>query len=114
VHPKLARSLALVTIVLLQNGKDKSLLEFPNGFRIKDSTFIHLHYECFELVLHGDPFLMPCRGSGPLKSLYGSSPLLRDCSPGGFFIVFRPGSLAFADGLYALAESFTKFVGCYP
>lgn len=57
MHPQLARSFALVAVILLQNSEYEALLKFPNSLRIEDSTFVHLHYECFKLILHSLPFL---------------------------------------------------------
>ncbi len=52
VHAELARGLALIPIVLLQNGDNKSFLELPDGFRVQDAAFVHLQYQSFKLVLH--------------------------------------------------------------
>ena len=91
VHPELARGLTLVAIVFLQNSEDKSFLKFPYGFRIKDSTFVHLHYECFQLVLHGDPFLTRYRGLRPIQSLtVGAVRYFETAAPEGFSFFSGP------------------------
>lgn len=52
VHAEFARRAALVALILLQNGKDEPLFEFPDTFRIKDVAAVHLQDECFQLILH--------------------------------------------------------------
>jgi hypothetical protein len=52
VHPKLARSAALIAIVLLKDSRDEPTLEFADCFRIKNITAIHLLYERFKLIFH--------------------------------------------------------------
>src|SRR5262249_10095410 len=53
VHAQLTCSSALIAVVLLQDGHNKSLLELAHCFRIEDVAFIHLHDEGFELISHG-------------------------------------------------------------
>lgn len=52
VHAELARGLALVPVVFLENRDDEPLLEFANGFGIQNAALVHLKNECFELILH--------------------------------------------------------------
>lgn len=53
VHAEFAGGLALIAFVLLKHIHDEALFEFADSFRIKNSTGVHLSYECFKLVLHG-------------------------------------------------------------
>lgn len=52
VHAELARGLALIPIILLQDCQDETFLELANGFRIKDTAVVHLQDEGFQLILH--------------------------------------------------------------
>jgi hypothetical protein len=52
VHAQLACGLTLVTLVFLQHGKDESLLELADSFRIKYPALVHLQYQGFQLVFH--------------------------------------------------------------
>jgi hypothetical protein len=53
VHFELTRGSALVTFVFLQDSEDKSFLEFPDSFGVKDVALVHLHDERFQLIFHG-------------------------------------------------------------
>jgi hypothetical protein len=53
VHAEFAGGFALIAFVLLKHIHDEALFEFADSFRIKNSTGVHLSYECFKLVLHG-------------------------------------------------------------
>src|SRR5271165_5335343 len=63
MHAQLARGLALVSLAVLQHGKNELLLEFANGFGVGDTTFVHLHDQSFQLVFHSASlcFSMPNR-----------------------------------------------------
>ena len=55
MHSQLAGCPALVSIVFLQHGEDKSLFEFAYRLRVQNIAFVHLQDECFELISHGIP-----------------------------------------------------------
>jgi len=52
VHAQFARGAALVAFVLLKNGEDKALLEFPHTLGVKDVAAVHLQNQCFQLIFH--------------------------------------------------------------
>ena len=53
MHSQFPGRPALVSFVLLQDGENEFLLEFTNGFRIKDVALVHLHDQGFKLISHG-------------------------------------------------------------
>ena len=58
VHAQLACGLTLVALVFLQHGKDESLLELADRFRIENSALVHLQYQGFQLVFHSASLLL--------------------------------------------------------
>ena len=52
MHAKLACCLALIAPVFLQHGQNKALLEFADGFGIKNPALVHLQNQCFQLIFH--------------------------------------------------------------
>src|SRR5437879_11553749 len=53
MHAQFARGTALVALVFLQDGHDKSLFELAHRFGVKNVALIHLHDERFQLIFHG-------------------------------------------------------------
>lgn len=52
VHAELTGRLALISVAVLQNGKNEFLLEFAHGFGISDTAAVHLHHKGFQLIFH--------------------------------------------------------------
>ena len=52
VHTELASSLALISVAVLQDRKDKFLFEFADGFGVGDTASVHLHHKSFQLIFH--------------------------------------------------------------
>ena len=47
MHPQLARSPALVPLVLFQDGQDELLFELAHRLGVEDSTLMHLQDQSF-------------------------------------------------------------------
>jgi len=57
VHAQLACGLTLVALIFLQYGKDESLLELADRFRVENPAFVHLQYQGFQLIFHSASLL---------------------------------------------------------
>jgi hypothetical protein len=53
VHTELPRRPALVALVFLEHGGDKSFLEFPDGLGVENVAPVHLLHKRFKLIFHG-------------------------------------------------------------
>ena len=52
VHSQFARGAALVALVFLEDGEDKTFLEFPHSLGIENVAFVHLQNQRFQLIFH--------------------------------------------------------------
>ena len=53
MHAQFTGSAALIALVFLEYGKDKSLLELAHALGVKNVALIHLQNQCFQLIFHG-------------------------------------------------------------
>jgi len=53
MHAELASGSALIALVFLEHSQDEPLLELAYCLGIQNVAFVHLDYECFELISHG-------------------------------------------------------------
>jgi hypothetical protein len=52
VHPEFARGAALVALVFLEDGEDKTFLEFTHSLGVENVAFVHLQNQRFQLIFH--------------------------------------------------------------
>src|SRR6185312_4433991 len=52
MHAKLARRLALISMIAIEHIHNETLLELANCFRVQNAGLMHLRDECLKLVLH--------------------------------------------------------------
>src|ERR1700677_1154714 len=53
MHSQFAGGAALVTLVFLKDGENKTLLELTHALGVEDVAFVHLQNQCFQLIFHG-------------------------------------------------------------
>ena len=63
MHSQLAGCTALVAFIFFEHSRNEAALELPNGFGVKNIALVHLLYECFQLIFHGDLSFRLLKGS---------------------------------------------------